>query len=54
MGDGDDLVACTTTLEQCGAEDTTPYFPYNKYRVEYEYETKSEAGEPEPAKEATS
>jgi hypothetical protein len=54
MGDADDLVACTTTLETCGSPDATPYFSYNKYRVEYEYETKSEAGEPEPAKEATS
>ncbi|XP_062620426.1 paired amphipathic helix protein Sin3a-like isoform X2 [Saccostrea cucullata] len=55
MGRTEDLVACTTTKESCGAEDATPYFTFNKYKVEYEYETKSEAGEPaEPVKEATS
>ncbi|XP_061180555.1 paired amphipathic helix protein Sin3a-like [Saccostrea echinata] len=57
MGHTEDLVACTTTTESCGAEDATPYFTFNKYKVykvEYEYETKSEAGEPvEPVKEAT-
>lgn len=53
MGHGDDVVACTTTREPRGDEDSTPYFSYNKYRVEYEYETKSEAGEPaETPKEA--
>lgn len=53
MGHGDDVVACNTTREPRGDEDSTPYFSYNKYHVEYEYETKSEAGEPaETPKEA--
>nr|XP_022306846.1 paired amphipathic helix protein Sin3a-like isoform X1 [Crassostrea virginica]XP_022306847.1 paired amphipathic helix protein Sin3a-like isoform X1 [Crassostrea virginica] len=54
MGRTADLVACTTTTESCGGPDATPYFSYNKYRVEYEYESKSEAGDPDTAKEATS